>query len=67
MTLGLAAAMSNADEPTKLLSQAWSTATLQEGIQALHNQQVKTEDDTDLLAMEARLEDCDLDIRLQYS
>ena len=53
--------MPEADEPTKLLSQAWSTATLQEGIEALHNQQVKTEDDSELLAMEARLEDCDID------
>ena len=50
------------DGPQKLVSHAWSTATLQAGIEALGLQQVKTEtgteeDDEEIKAMEAQLED----------
>ena len=43
--------------PTKLQSRAWSTGTLHQGMAVIEAQQVKTEDDPDVLQMEQELQD----------
>ena len=44
--------------PEKMLSQAWSTATLEAGIAVVQGQQVKAEEDDEVLNLEAQLQDC---------
>ena len=44
--------------PEKMLSQAWSTATLEAGIAVVQGQQVKAEDDEEVLSLQAQLQDC---------
>ena len=43
--------------PCKLQSRAWSTGTLREGMAVLQAQQVKIEDDPEVLRMQQELQD----------